>query len=145
VFLHFLDDLLLQDLSLEPAEGILYRLALLKSNLCQIYKPPTSAAILRLDQSPVFFNCHIILHADDPTHTNFLSALPIAQGAESITIAMTADRWQTKENAEFLQQLGFYHGLIRLNSGNAVSHWSASLLGRRTRLSYAVPILPIIY
>ena len=47
VFLHFLDDLLLQDLSLEPAEGILYRLALLKSNLCQIYKPPTSAAILR--------------------------------------------------------------------------------------------------
>ena len=33
---------------------------------------------------------------------------------------MTADRWQTKENAEFLRQLGFYHGLIRLNSGNAV-------------------------
>ena len=63
MFLHFLDDLLLQDLSLEPAKGILYRLALLKSNLCQIYKPPTSAAILRLDQSPVLFNCH----ADDPT------------------------------------------------------------------------------
>ena len=33
---------------------------------------------------------------------------------------MTADRWQTKENAEFLRQLGFYHGLLRLNSGNAV-------------------------
>ena len=37
----------------------------------------------------------------------FLSALPMAQGAESITINMTADHWQTKENAEFLQQLGF--------------------------------------
>jgi hypothetical protein len=48
-----------------------------------------------------------------------LSALPIAQAAESITISMTADRWQTKENAEFLQQLGFYHGLMRLNSGRA--------------------------
>ena len=50
----------------------------------------------------------------------FLSALPIAQGAEPITISMTADHWQTKENAEFLRQLGFYHGLMRLNSGNAV-------------------------
>src|SRR4051812_11462350 len=50
----------------------------------------------------------------------FLSALPIAQGAEPITISMTADQWQTKENAEFLRQLGFYHGLMRLNSGNAV-------------------------
>jgi hypothetical protein len=50
----------------------------------------------------------------------FLSALPIAQAAEPITIPMTADRWQTKENAEFLQQLGFYHGLMRLNSGDAV-------------------------
>ena len=50
----------------------------------------------------------------------FLSALPIAQGAEPITITMTADRWQTKENAEFLRELGFYHGLMRLNSGNAV-------------------------
>src|SRR5262249_50540569 len=50
----------------------------------------------------------------------FLSAFPIAQGAEPITITMTADRWQTKENAEFLRQLGFYHGLMRLNSGNAV-------------------------
>jgi hypothetical protein len=50
----------------------------------------------------------------------FLSALPIARGAEPITITMTADHWQTKENAEFLRQLGFYHGLMRLNSGNAV-------------------------
>jgi hypothetical protein len=41
-------------------------------------------------------------------------------GAEPITIGMTADRWQTKENAEFLRQLGFLHGLMRLNSGNAV-------------------------
>lgn len=49
----------------------------------------------------------------------FLSALSIAQGAEPITVAMTADRWQTKENAEFLRQLGFFHGLMRLNSGNA--------------------------
>lgn len=47
-------------------------------------------------------------------------ALPIAQAAEPITIAMTTDRWQTKENAEFLRQLGFYHGLMRLNSGHAV-------------------------
>jgi len=39
---------------------------------------------------------------------------------EPITIAMTADNWQTKENAEFLRQLGFFHGLMRLNSGNAV-------------------------
>jgi len=50
----------------------------------------------------------------------FLSALPIAQAAEPITIAMTVDHWQTKENAEFLRQLGFYHGLMRLNSGDAV-------------------------
>ena len=49
-----------------------------------------------------------------------LSAFPIARGAEPITIGMTADQWQTRENAEFLGQLGFYHGLMRLNSGNAV-------------------------
>ena len=49
-----------------------------------------------------------------------LSALPAAHAAEPVTIPMTADRWQTKENAEFLRQLGFYHGLMRLNSGNAV-------------------------
>jgi hypothetical protein len=46
-------------------------------------------------------------------------ALPGA-AAEPISIPMTADRWQTKENAEFLRQLGFYHGLMRLNSGSAV-------------------------
>ena len=46
--------------------------------------------------------------------------LPRTEGAEPITIIMTADRWQTKENAEFLEQLGFYHGLMRLNSGDAV-------------------------
>lgn len=39
---------------------------------------------------------------------------------EAITVAMTPDHWQTKENAEFLRQLGFFHGLMRLNSGNAV-------------------------
>jgi len=50
----------------------------------------------------------------------FLLALPSARAAEPITVPMTADHWQTKENAEFLRQLGFYHGLMRLNSGNAV-------------------------
>jgi hypothetical protein len=43
-----------------------------------------------------------------------------AHAAPPITIDMTADRWQTKENAEFLRQLGFFHGLMRLNSGTAV-------------------------
>jgi len=52
--------------------------------------------------------------------TCFLAALPIAQAAEAIAIPMTPDHWQTKENAEFLRQLGFYHGLMRLNSGDAV-------------------------
>ena len=52
--------------------------------------------------------------------TCVLSALSFAHGAEPIAIAMTADHWQAKENAEFLRQLGFYHGLIRLNSGDAV-------------------------
>ena len=46
--------------------------------------------------------------------------LPIDQAAEPITITMTADHWQVKENAEFFRQLGFYHGLMRLNSGDAV-------------------------
>src|SRR5262245_50811736 len=46
--------------------------------------------------------------------------LSLAQTANPITIAMTPDHWQTRENAEFLRQLGFYHGLMRLNSGNAV-------------------------
>lgn len=49
-----------------------------------------------------------------------LSTVPIAQGAEPIAIKMTADQWQAKENAEFLRGLGFYHGLIRLNTGAAV-------------------------
>ena len=43
-----------------------------------------------------------------------------AAAADPIAISMTADRWEAKENAEFLRQLGFYHGLMRLNSGNAV-------------------------
>jgi hypothetical protein len=43
-----------------------------------------------------------------------------AQAATPINVEMTADHWQTKENAEFLKQLGFYHGLIRVNTGNAV-------------------------
>ncbi len=43
-----------------------------------------------------------------------------AQAAEPIPISMTADHWQTKENAEFLRQQGFLQGLMRLNSGNAV-------------------------
>jgi hypothetical protein len=49
-----------------------------------------------------------------------LSGLANAQGAEPIVIAMTADHWQVKENAEFLRQLGFFHGLMRLNSGDAL-------------------------
>jgi hypothetical protein len=54
--------------------------------------------------------------------TIFSLSVPGARAAESIpiTIGMTADRWQVKENAEFLRQLGFFHGLMRLNSGNAV-------------------------
>jgi hypothetical protein len=36
-----------------------------------------------------------------------------------LAISMTADHWQVKENAEFLRQLGFFHGLMRLNSGDA--------------------------
>src|SRR6476659_3913056 len=47
----------------------------------------------------------------------FLPAL--VQAAEPVAITMTADHWQTKENAEFLRELGFYHGLMRLKSGNA--------------------------
>ena len=43
----------------------------------------------------------------------------MAHSAEPITISMTPDRWQAKENGEFLRQLGFYHGLMRLNSGKA--------------------------
>jgi hypothetical protein len=43
-----------------------------------------------------------------------------APAAGPIAVPMTADRWQTKENAEFLRQLGFYRGLMRLNSGSAL-------------------------
>ena len=50
----------------------------------------------------------------------FLSAIPIVRAAEPITIPMIADRWQTKKNAEFFRQLGFYDGLMRLNSGDPV-------------------------
>ena len=50
----------------------------------------------------------------------FLSVVPIIRAAEPISIGMTADSWQTKENAEFLRQLGFYRGLMRLNSGDAL-------------------------
>ena len=49
-----------------------------------------------------------------------VSALQIAHSAEPIAVTMTSDHWQAKENAEFLRQLGFYHGLMRLNSGDAV-------------------------
>lgn len=49
----------------------------------------------------------------------FVLALPLAWAVEPISISMTADHWQTKENAEFLRELGFYHGLMRLNSGDA--------------------------
>src|SRR5499427_5141455 len=42
-----------------------------------------------------------------------------APAGDPIAIPMTADRWQTKENAEFLRQLGFFRGLMRLNSGTA--------------------------
>jgi len=48
-----------------------------------------------------------------------LSAVPVAQGAETIPIAMTADQWQAGENVQFLRQLGFYHGLMRLDGGRA--------------------------
>jgi len=48
-----------------------------------------------------------------------LAARSIAYGAAPITVNITADQWQAKENAEFLTQLGFYHGLMRLNSGDA--------------------------
>src|SRR5436305_7373770 len=51
--------------------------------------------------------------------TCVLAAFPAAEGAAPIAVAMTADHWQTKENAEFLKQLGFYRGLVRLNSGTA--------------------------
>ena len=48
-----------------------------------------------------------------------LPALPLAQGAAPMTVRMTAEQWQAKENAEFLRQQGFLYGLMRLNSGSA--------------------------
>jgi hypothetical protein len=44
----------------------------------------------------------------------------MAKAVEPITIKMTADQWQVKEDAEFIRQLGFYHRMMRLNSGNAL-------------------------
>lgn len=41
-----------------------------------------------------------------------------ANGAKPIAIGMTADHWQTKKNAEFLQQLGFYYGQMRTTSSD---------------------------
>src|SRR3954471_15872121 len=52
-----------------------------------------------------------------PTQAEGVRRAP-ADGA--MAVPMTADRWQTKENAEFLRQLGFFHGLMRLNSGHAL-------------------------
>ncbi|UWZ82531.1 hypothetical protein [Occallatibacter riparius] len=49
-----------------------------------------------------------------------LSQHSTAQAAKPLNVSMTAEHWQTKENAEFLRELGFYHGLMRLNSGDAV-------------------------
>jgi hypothetical protein len=46
--------------------------------------------------------------------------VPRPRAGQPRSISMTADQWQTRENAEFLRQLGFFHGLMRLNSGNAV-------------------------
>ena len=51
--------------------------------------------------------------------TCLFSAISTAHAAEPINITMAADHWQAKENAEFLHQLGFYYGLMRLNSGDA--------------------------
>ena len=59
----------------------------------------------------------LTLSASGEAHTEAVSR---AKAAEPITVAMTADHWQAKENAEFLRQLGFFHGLMRLNSGDAV-------------------------
>jgi hypothetical protein len=55
------------------------------------------------------------LSASGPSQTED-GSLP----AKPIAVAMTAEQWQAKENAEFLRQLGFFHGLMRLNSGDAL-------------------------
>src|SRR4029079_4079356 len=56
------------------------------------------------------------LSASGPVQTGRVQG----RAPEPIAIDMTADNWQTRENAEFLRQLGFFHGLMRLNTGNAV-------------------------
>ena len=56
------------------------------------------------------------LSATGRAETKSVSA---GRAVEPIAIAMTADHWQAKENAEFIRQLGFFHGLMRLNSGDA--------------------------
>ena len=61
-----------------------------------------------------------LLWLTSPTRVQSVDRPSRAPEAGPIAIPMTADRWQTKENAEFLRQLGFYRGLIRLNSGTAV-------------------------
>ena len=43
-----------------------------------------------------------------------------ARGAEPLSIAMTADRWQSKGNVEFVRMEGFPLGLLRVNDGGAV-------------------------
>ena len=56
-----------------------------------------------------------------PAAARTQSGPPLREAAaQPIAVPMTADGWQTKENAEFLRQLGFYQGLMRLNSGSAV-------------------------
>ena len=61
-----------------------------------------------------------LLWLTSPTRVQSVDRPSRAPEAGPIAIPMTADRWQTKENAEFLRQLGFYRGLMRLNSGTAV-------------------------
>ncbi len=48
-----------------------------------------------------------------------LLPLRFAWGAEPLRIAMTADRWQSKGNVEFVRMEGFPLGLMRVNGGGA--------------------------
>src|SRR6478752_4045488 len=48
----------------------------------------------------------------------FLSALPIAQAAQPITVTMTADNWRRTRSSS--GSWVFDYGLMRLNSGDAV-------------------------
>jgi hypothetical protein len=80
MFLHFLDDVLLQDLSLEPAEGVLYSLALLKSNLCQNLHTSNPRGDLRLYQLPVLLNCRIVLQVDNPAYAAEKHSTPSGGG-----------------------------------------------------------------